>query len=967
MNTNGFKLISEEFIKDISSNVKVFQHEKTKARLMAIENDDENKVFGIGFRTPPHNSTGVAHILEHCVLNGSRKFKTREPFMDMLKTSLQTFLNAMTFSDKTIYPIASRNDKDFHNLMDVYLDAVFFPAVKTKKEIFLQEGWHYELKNKDDKLTYKGVVYNEMKGAYSSKDTIMYQEFAKGLFPDSIYGNESGGYPYDIPNLSYEEFIGFYDKLYHPSNSFIFLYGDINLDDQLAFIDQEYLSHFEEISIDSTIDIQKDFEEERDFNVKYSIASDENPKNKDILIYGVRSGFKYNPMDEITNTIIRNTLFENDGSPLKLSLLEKGIGEDIDGLSTDGMEIGLGLVAVNTDSSKKAEFKKTIEDELKKIVKNKIDTEKLEAAINKIEYDIREASNFPTKGIIYFITSLNTWLYDKDPTLNFKFENELANLRSKIGTDYFEKFIKDKILNNPNKVIIALEATPGMNSEKDKKVQEKLQEYKNSLSEEELEKLILENQNLVKFQNTEDTKEEKNTIPKLKLEDIDRKVLEIPTEEFSKENYTVLYHDLFTGKINYVTLCFDLEWADRDDLSYIALLSDLLTKVDSKSYSYKDMETKIYLNTGGINTTISTIVDNKNPKVYYKKFNVQSKAIGEKSKDMFELFDEILLNSSFEDKNRIKEVLSQILINMENQILVSGHSIAIIRSQSYHSQNAKYNDTIGGIGYYDFLKDLNENFEEKFENLKEKLEEVKQKIFNSNNLILNITTDKEEFKRVEKEGISFIEKLPKEKLPNSNIHFELEKKNEGITSSSNVNYVVKTHTFDPLEFKFDGSMFVISSMLSLTYIYNAIRAQGGAYGCGMSISEYGNIFMYSFRDPNVKNTVNVYNSVADYLNNLKLSKDELDSFIIGSLNKFNPPLTNSQKGNLALSMYISGKTTEDLNRNLNEALETKLEDFQEVAKLIDKAMRENYIATIGNNEKIKEDSDVFMNIRPLNK
>ncbi|WP_300410189.1 insulinase family protein [Lagierella sp.] len=967
MNINGFKLISEEFIEDISSNVKIFQHKKTNARLMAVENDDDNKVFGIGFRTPPHNSTGVAHISEHCVLNGSRKFKTREPFMDLLKSSMQTFLNAMTFSDKTIYPIASRNDKDFHNLMDVYLDAVFFPAVRTKKEIFLQEGWHYELKNPEDKLSYKGVVYNEMKGSYSSKDTIMYQEFAKGLFPDSIYGNESGGYPYAIPELSYEEFVGFYDKLYHPSNSFIFLYGNMDLEEQLRFIDQEYLSKFEADKIDSEIAVQPDFDSPKEFNVEYSISSEEDPENKDILIYGVRTGFKYNPVDAIVNSIVRSTLFENDGSPLKLALLEAGIGEDIDGLYTDGMEMGLGLVAINTSKEKRDEFKDIIENQLKLIVKEKIDTEKIEAAINKIEYDIREASNFPTKGIIYFISALDTWLYDKDPTLNFKFEKVLTEVREKIDTDYFEKFIEENILNNPNKVIISLEANPGKNFELDKKVDEKLQAYKDNLSKEELDKLLEENKRLEAFQNREDTEEEKATIPKLKLEDIDRKVLEIPTEEFKENNYTVLFHDLFSGKINYITLCFDLSWVKEEDVQYVALLSDLLTKVDTINHSYRDMETKIYLQTGGINTTISTISDYKNPGNYYKKFMVSSKAIGEKSKNMFELIGDALLNSKFDDKNRLKEVLSQIKINLENQILQAGHSIAILRSLSYQNQKEKFNDYISGVSYYDFINELNKDFDSRFEALKEKMEEIREKVFNSNNLIFNVTTDKDEYKRVLEEGKGLIEKFNSKTQDKSDLVFDLEKKNEGITSSSNVNYVTKTYSFKPDEFHFDGSMLVISSMLTLTYIYNNIRAQGGAYGCGMSINEAGNIHMYSYRDPNVKNTVKVYDSVGEYLRNLKLPKEELVNFIIGSLTKFDPPLTNMQKGNVALTMYISGKTVEDLNRNLNEALDTKVEDFDDIADLIDRAMKENYVATIGNNEKIKEDKDIFMEIRPLNK
>ena len=965
--THGFKLIKEEFIKDIESNVKLYQHEKSGARLMAVENDDNNKVFGIGFRTPPNDSTGVAHILEHSVLNGSRKFKTREPFMDLIKSSLQTFLNAMTYSDKTIYPVASRNDKDFHNLMDVYLDAVFFPAVKTKKEIFLQEGWHYEINDVNDDITYKGVVYNEMKGAYSSPDTVMYYEFAKGLFPDSIYGNESGGEPYNIPNLKYEDFLEFYNSYYHPVNSYIYLYGDMNTDEQLKFINDEYLSNFEKIELDSSIKEQAPFKEVRKLTREYSIASNESPENKDILIYGVKSGKKYDLLEAYTNNILRSVLFSGDGSPLKLSLLESGIGEDIDDLSTDGMELGLGITAINTSVDKVDEFTTIIEDELKKIVENGIDKEQLEANLNKMEYYSRETGNYPTKGIIYYTSALDSWLYDGDPTAEFKYESVLKDLRDKINTDYYEKFVEEKILNNNHKVIIALKATPGLNAKKDKEVVEKLKEFKNSLSEDELIKLIEENKILNEFQNREDTQEEKDTIPTLKLSDIKADVLEIPSIEEKVDEYTILYHPLFTGKINYIDFVFDLEFVKEEDLPYISLLSDLIGMVDTNKYSYTDLDTKIYLDTGGLDTVHSTIYNQREEGGYFKKFTITAKSVVPKTKKMFELIEEVALNSKFNSVKRIREILQIIKLKFESDVVESGHQFGLLKTNSYYSQQGMYNEKIAGLSYYDFIVDLEKNLENRISELESKLEEISKKIFNKNNMIFNITTDEEEKEDVLRLSESFISKLSKDKNENGGLVFELTKKNEGIMTSSNVNYVIKSCNLNKIGYKYNGSHVVLSNILSSSYLYNNIRAQGGAYGTGMSVTNAGNMFFYSYRDPNIKNTIDIYNGTGEFLKNLELSDDELSQFIIGSISKFDPPVTNPTKGKVALSMYMSGQTSDDLRRNLNEALNTNLKELKEFASNIDYAMEQNYMATVGNSEQIEENKELFGEIRKLKK
>lgn len=591
----GFKLEEEYEIKEIQSTARLFIHEKSGAKLLQLENNDDNKVFSIGFRTPPWNSTGVPHIIEHSVLSGSRKYRTKEPFMDMLKGSLQTFINAMTFSDKTLYPVASRNDKDFFNLMDVYLDAVFYPRIYEEPKIFMQEGWHYEIFNKEDPIVYKGVVYNEMKGAYSSPETILDDEISKSLYPDTCYKYSSGGNPDVIPELTYEEFLDFHKRFYHPSNSYIYVYGNGNIEKYLEHIDKDYLSNFDKKDIDSHIDMQKPFQKRKEVLAYYPILKDEDDENRSYLSLNFVLGENTNPETYLMTDILRLMLIELEGAPIKKALLQEEIGEDVFSINVGGIQPGFGIVAKNTSSDKKETFENIVFDALKKLVEKGIDKKLIEASINIMEYNLREAGNFPTKGLLYNIQSMDSWLYDGSPTAHLQYEDTINKLRKNMGTGYFEKFIEERLIKNPHSSMVIVEPKKGLKEEKDKALKEKLAKFKESLTDEEIEYLIKQNEELKKMQLSDDTPEAKATIPKLSISDVDKKAEIIPQEIIKFEESTLLFHDIFTSKIAYVDFYFDTSVIDEDLIPYISLLAGILGKIDTQVRDYSELANDIYI------------------------------------------------------------------------------------------------------------------------------------------------------------------------------------------------------------------------------------------------------------------------------------------------------------------------------------------------------------------------------------
>ena len=964
----GFKLEEEYEVKEIQSIARIFTHEKSGAKLLQLENDDDNKVFSIGFRTPPENSTGVPHIIEHCVLSGSRKYRTKEPFMDMLKGSLQTFINAMTFSDKTVYPIASRNEKDFFNLMDVYLDAVLHPRIYEEPKIFMQEGWHHELFNEDDPVIYKGVVYNEMQGAYSSPERTLGDEIDKSLYPDTCYRFSSGGNPKVIPELSYEEFLDFHRKFYHPSNSYIYLYGNGNIEKQLEFIDREYLSEFDKAEIDSEIYIQLPFQERRETVAYYPILKDDPDENRSYLSLNFVLGENIDPELYLMTSIIGLLLIDTEAAPLKKALIEAEIGEDIFSMPTGGIQPGFSIVAKNSSMDKKDEFEKVIFDTLNKLVKEGIDRKLIEASINIIEFNLREAMKFPTKGLIYNMQALDSWLYDGNPTAHLQYDATLEKLKANIDNGYFEKFIEEKFINNPHSSLVIINPKKGLGEEEIKETELELEKYKDTLTKEEIENLIVKNEELKEMQLSDDTEEAKATIPKLSISDVEPEAETIPQEVIKDENTTILFHDIFTSKISYLDFYFDTSMVDEELIPYISLLSSLLGKLDTEDKSYGELSNDIYVNTGGIDLNAAAYAKKDDDNIYYPKFTVSGRAIGEKNTIvMMELINEIITKTKIEDEKRIKELLQQMKSRMEMSIFDMGHALAAGRVSSYFSKAGKYAEKLKGLEYYWFISEILEDFDKNKEEIISNLNKVYREIFNINNLIIAFTGDKEDF-AVIKDNLNIItDNLNTNTWKAKEYNFPKSKLNEGILSSANVQYVSKGYNFKDLGYEYSGKMAVLSTILSRDYLHNRIRAQGGAYGAGISFGQTGLVTTFSYRDPNLTETIEVYDNMADYIENLNLNEEDLNTYIIGTISKLDPAITPHGKGALATSRYITGLTQEEVQKTRDEVLDTKLEDLKAFAPLLRDTMKENYLCVLGSEARIEENKDVFKELVKLNK
>lgn len=963
-NYNGFVLVREENIKEVNSIARIFEHEKTGARLLHMENDDTNKVFSIGFKTPPEDSTGVMHILEHSVLCGSRKFPTKEPFVELVKGSLNTFLNAMTFSDKTIYPIASQNEKDFFNLMDVYLDAVFYPNIYKTKEILMQEGWHYDLEKKEDELTYKGVVYNEMKGAFSSPEGILMRKIQETLFPDNTYSNESGGDPKYIPDLTYEQFIDTHKKYYHPSNSYIFLYGDMNLEKCLKFINEEYLADFDRKEIDAEIKPQEKYNSIKDVEYTYSISEEDDDSEKTFLALNYVTGRSTDEEVYMDLNLLEYILLEAEGAPLKKALLDAEIGKDVFG-SFDGgiLQPVFSIIAKNSDVSKKEEFRKVVYDTLNDIVKNGIDKKLIEGCINAFEFRLREADTggYP-KGLVYYMNAMDSWLYGGDPLMHIKYEHAIENVKKSLNTNHFEELIKKYMLDNTHASLLTLKPEKGLAQSEENELKEKLENYKNSLSEEELNKIVEETNNLILRQSTPDSPELLETIPLLSLDDIGKEVEDLTINKVKHNNIEILHCNTFTSNIAYLNFMFYGKCIAEDDIPYFSLLGNLLAKVDTKTYDYKELSNEILINTGDMYFRNNVYGNDKDENKYYPFLEVRTKVMDDKIYKSMEIMADIVKNSLFEDNKRIREVIRELISRIEMMLMQAGHQVAVGRVASYFSPAASYMEKISGYDYYKFLKDIENDFDNKIENLKSKLYELQNTIFNKNNLMVFITGEDKELNLLKENMNKVVDVLSTESLNNNDYTFNEEQKNEGLMTPANVDYVCKGYNFKKLGYDYNGSLLVLKTILGYDYLWNRVRVKGGAYGCMSTIARTGNMAFVSYRDPNLTETLKAFNEAPDFIKSFDVSDREMTKYIIGTISNLDMPLTPASKGEKALGMYMRGITKEDRQRERDEVLATNVETIKEYNKLIEDIMKKDFICVVGDEKKIKADKDVFKNL-----
>lgn len=957
----GFKLIEEREINEINSIELLFEHEKTGARLLKLENDDDNKVFSITFRTPPDNSTGLPHILEHSVLCGSRKFPTKEPFVDLLKGSLNTFLNAMTYPDKTMYPVASRNEKDFYNLMDVYLDAVFYPNIYKTPEIFMQEGWHYELDSFEDELNYKGVVYNEMKGAFSSPEDILFRKIQESLFPDTPYSMESGGDPEVIPRLSLEEFQAFHRKYYHPSNSYIFLYGDNNVLDELKFIEENYLKDFDRIEVDSRIPMQKPFKEQSELKVNYPISDDENEKDNTFLNLNFVVGRSADPELYLGFEIIEHLLLETPAAPLKKALIEGNLGKDVLGRFDNGiLQPVFSIIVKNSNEEEKEKFQKIVFDTLKELVEKGIDKKLVEASINLIEFKLREGDfqGFP-KGLLYHIKSMESWLYDENPIVHLQYEPTLNKIKKALTSNYFEKLIEEYLINNNHRSLLIVKPEKGLSEKKAREVRDELDSYRKTLSDNEIDKIIEDTKKLKLRQVTPDSPEDQEKIPMVSLEDINSKAERLPILEGEEDGIKIIAHPMFTSGICYVNLLFDSTGVEQELLPYVGLLAGVLGKVSTNRLSYGDLSNEINIHTGGIEYSSDAYTEKDNDERYYPKFVIKSRALVDKMPKLFEILGEIAGHTKFDDKKRLKEIIREMKSRLEMTIFNRGHIVAGNHLLSYFSPLGKYNEILKGLDFYKFIAGLEKDIDGSLEEISANLGKVSNAIFNRENLIISYTAAEEDYNRL-KENLSVLTKeIGYEKLLKHEYNFGISNENEGLLTQAKVQYVAKGYNYRKLGYNYSGTLRVISTISGLDYLWNNVRVQGGAYGAFGRFDRNGNVFCASYRDPNIGETLKTYNELGSYIRDFEANEREMKKYIIGTISEMDAPLTPSMKGERAAAYYISHLTFDEIQKERDEVLKTSQEDIRKYADLIDAAMKENNLCVLGNEGKIKQNKDLF--------
>lgn len=971
---SAYEYLFEEKLEDVNGIGMVLQHKKTGARIAIVANDDNNKVFSIGFRTPPKNSTGVAHIIEHSVLCGSKNFPAKDPFVELAKGSLNTFLNAMTYPDKTVYPIASMNDQDFKNLMHVYMDAVLYPNIYQRKEIFHQEGWHYELEDENSELKYNGVVYNEMKGAFSSPESLLYRMIQNSLFPDTPYGVESGGDPDHIPELSYEEFIEFHKTYYHPSNSYIYLYGDMDFEERLSWLDQEYLNQYDRHPVASEVNLQKSFDAIREVEAFYSLSEEETIKDHTYLSLNAVVGSSLDKELSLTFQILDYVLLQAPGAPIKQALLDAEIGKDIlGGYEDEILQTTFTIIAKNTQEDKKDQMIGVVKDVLSKIVEEGIDEKSLRAAINFYEFKYREADygQFP-KGLLYGLRAMSGWLHDDHkPFLHLKDSTGYAFLKEKIGTGYYEACIKEYLLDNPHSSMVILKPKMGLSSEKEETIKKKLADYKAGLSQKEIHTIIKETKDLKEYQEIPSTKEELERIPLLTREDIGKKVRPIFNEEHTVEGVKVVHHNVYTNKIAYVRLLFNIKEVPKELLPYASLLSFVLGYVDTTNHTYLDLSNEVNIHTGGISTNIISFSIKGSSENYYPVFEFATKVLYDKITDSFRLIQEMIDQTKLDDVKRLKEVIDEIKSKLQMHFNSAGHSVAVDRAMSYYSVHGLFKETTTGITFYKFIEALANDFTTKAEETIGKLKELMQMIFTKSNLLISITADDEGYQRFSEKLPAFSDKLllkADHKLYEAYDTSALQPVgyNEGFKTAMQVQYVARAGNFLKAGLKYTGALKVLKTILSYDYLWNNVRVKGGAYGCMCGFSGVdGDAYFTSYRDPNLRDTNQIYERAPEYVKNFTAEERDITKYIIGTFSTLDTPLTPQAQGKRSLSMYLAGLSEEDLQKERNEVLNVTIEDIRALHTVIQAFLDSNYICVIGNEGKITENKDMFKEIKSL--
>mgnify|MGYP000147997607 FL=1 len=963
-----YEILDEHRVEDVQSDGFILRHKKSGARIAILSNNDDNKVFYIGFRTPPEDETGVPHIIEHTTLCGSKKFPVKDPFIELAKGSLNTFLNAMTYPDKTVYPVASCNDQDFKNLMDVYLDAVFNPNITKYEEIFKQEGWHYELTGKDDELKINGVVYNEMKGAYSSPDEVLSSQIYRSLFPDNTYSKDSGGNPEYIPKLTYEAYLDFYHKYYHPSNSYIYLYGDMDVVERLEWLDKEYLSLYDYKKVNSEINKQPAFDEIKNVEAQYSITMDDSQENKTYLSYNRVVGDTLDEMLYQAFDVLDYALVSSPGAPVKQALIDAGIGDDVYGSYDAGiLQPVFSFVAKNANASQADEFESIIENTLKEVVKTGINKEALLAGINSSEFKFREADfgQFP-KGLLFGLNCLDSWLFDDmKPFIHLECLGTFAKLRKAVDTDYFEKLIQEYLLDNTHGSSVTVKPKRGLGNEREEALANELSDYKASLSDEEIKKLIEDTEHLKKYQEEPSSDEDLRKLPMLIRADMKKNAMPFSNIEDELLDVKVVRHDIESNGIDYISFLFDAGDFAQSELGYLGFFTNALGLVSTEKYSYTDLANATNIYTGGISTGTASHPDIKDRNNFVFKFEVKLKVLEKNLDKALELMEQMLLSSDFTDTKRLGELVAQIKARLQANLSSSGHLVAAMRSMSSFSRYALYQDELKGIAFYRSICRIEKELSESPKSVSDKLAAIAKKLFARNRMLISFTGNNEAYGNAKPSLEKVIAGFDKMSAVGNQaeVHFNTAK--EAFIDASQIQYVAKTGDFICEGYEYTGALRLLRIILSYDYLWINVRVKGGAYGCMNTFLRSGESYFVSYRDPNLSDTLDVYDRIPEYIKSFSPDERDMTKYIIGTFSALDTPMNPEAKGSRSLSAYLEGITYEQIQKERNEILNAQPEDIRRLADLVEAVLKKDSICVIGNENMIKESAGLFENVEKL--
>lgn len=949
---HGFELVKDTFIPELNSKARLYRHVQTGAELLSMENDDENKCFGITFRTLPDDSTGLPHILEHSVLDGSRKYPVKSPLIELVKGSLQTFINAMTYPDKTTYPVASQNLRDFYNLVDVYLDTVFHPLFGP--QTLQQEGWHYELESLDDPLIYKGVVFNEMKGAYSDADDVLRNHIQNSLFPDNLYKVDSGGNPAVIPDLTFEQFKNFYDTYYHPSNAMVFFYGDDDPTERLKFIN-DYLKDYQPLELDTTIPMQKPFNAPKQLTFPY----DAGEEGTSMITVNWLLPEAADSETNMAMQMLTHILIGTPASPLRKILIESGLGEDLAGNALVNelrqMYFSTGLKGVQPDNTTQVEG--LILNTLKNLASQGIDPDTVEASLNTLEFQLRELNtgSFP-RGLALMIASLTSWVYHGDPLGPLAYEGPLNAIKNHFASDprYFEGLIQKYLLDNTHRVTVILEHDGELHQRLEEAEIERLAKVRAGMSEADLQAIIENTRKLKLAQETPDTPEALATIPTLQLSDIERENKIVPLEVLQEQGSEVLYHDIFTNGITYLDVGLNLYALPQGYLPYVNLFGRALLEMGTDTEDFVKLSQRIGRKTGGIDTSLFTSAVQDTDRSAAWLF-LRGKSTVSQADELLAILRDVLLTVNLDNRDRFLQMVLEEKAGKEAELVPAGHIVIYTRLRAHFSEAGWANEQMNGVDYLLFLRKLAEKVENDWPAVLQTLEAIRSLLVNRNAMTVNVTVDGASWANFRPSLADFLGEFPANTAkayqwsPSNGTHYE------GLTIPAQVNYVGKGANLYKLGYQLHSSVDVVNNFLGTTWLWDKIRVQGGAYG-GFSAFEFrSGVFSYlSYRDPNLLGTLNNYDGTANFLRQQNLTQEEVTKSVIGVIGTLDAYQLPDAKGYNSMLRYLVGDTEEKRQIRREQVLATTLADFKAFADVLDQVAREGHVVVLGSQESIDE-------------